>query len=112
MRALSRRIESLEAEVQTSAAVIADLEAGLQRQQNERFNLENRLRHDLRGPLTAILGYTDLLQKGPGELTPKQVRFIENIKAGGTNLLRLISATEDSRTQDSFAGAERTHAKR
>jgi signal transduction histidine kinase len=49
------------------------------------------MRHELRTPLNAILGFSDLLQKRvAGELTPKQDHYIDNIRQGGEQLLRLV----------------------
>ncbi len=49
------------------------------------------MRHELRTPLNAILGFSDLLQKKvAGELTPKQDRYVNNIRQGGEQLLRLV----------------------
>ena len=49
------------------------------------------MRHELRTPLNAVLGFSDLLQKKvAGELTPKQARYVNNIRQGGEQLLRLV----------------------
>lgn len=48
--------------------------------------------HELRTPLNHILGYAQLLenQEISGALTPKQIRSIQHIIAGGNHLLSLI----------------------
>jgi PAS domain S-box-containing protein len=47
--------------------------------------------HELRTPLTAILGYTDLLLDGVvGETDEQQVKFLDRIRAGATQLLQII----------------------
>lgn len=49
------------------------------------------LSHELRGPLTAILGYASLLLKGlGGGLSPKQRDKLERVHANGQRLLGLI----------------------
>ena len=49
------------------------------------------MRHELRTPLNAILGFSDLLHKKvAGGLTPKQDRYVNNIRQGGEQLLRLV----------------------
>jgi PAS domain S-box-containing protein len=48
--------------------------------------------HELRTPLNAIVGFSDLLADGiPGELNPKQKRFVNHIKQGSAHLLQLIN---------------------
>src|SRR6266478_5522634 len=45
-----------------------------------------------RTPLNAIVGFSDLLAEGvPGELNPKQKRFVNHIKQGSAHLLQLIN---------------------
>lgn len=47
--------------------------------------------HELRSPLTAILGYASLLLRGlGGSLSPKQQDKLERIHANGQRLLELI----------------------
>jgi PAS domain S-box-containing protein len=48
--------------------------------------------HELRTPLNAIVGFSDLLADGsPGDLNPKQKRFVNHIKQGSIHLLQLIN---------------------
>ena len=48
--------------------------------------------HELRTPLNAIVGFSDLLaDQTPGELNPKQKRFVNHIKTGSIHLLQLIN---------------------
>jgi len=48
--------------------------------------------HELRTPLNAIVGFSELLADGvPGELNPKQKRFVNHIKQGSVHLLQLIN---------------------
>lgn len=48
--------------------------------------------HDLRTPLTAILGFTELLlDRRFGSLNEKQLRYMDNINKSGMHLLRLIN---------------------
>ena len=48
--------------------------------------------HELRTPITAIMGYTDLLLRGiKGPLTPKQKEALESISGASKRLLRLIN---------------------
>jgi CheY-like chemotaxis protein/nitrogen-specific signal transduction histidine kinase len=48
--------------------------------------------HELRTPLNAIVGFSDLLaEETPGELNPKQKRFVNHIKQASAHLLQLIN---------------------
>ncbi|MGI5834982.1 MAG: MASE3 domain-containing protein [Chloroflexota bacterium] len=48
--------------------------------------------HELRTPITAVMGYTDLLLRGiQGPLTPRQRGALESIKSASSRLLRLIN---------------------
>ena len=76
-------------------------------QQNRELDLRNReveratrlkslflasMSHELRTPLNAIVGFSDLLaEEVPGELNPKQKRFVNHIKQGSAHLLQLIN---------------------
>lgn len=48
--------------------------------------------HELRTPLNAILGFSEvLLDRFVGDLTPKQVEYVDSIHASGKHLLGLIN---------------------
>ncbi len=46
--------------------------------------------HDLRSPLTAILGYVELLERA-GPLTPMQQHFVERVRSSVQNITALIN---------------------
>lgn len=46
--------------------------------------------HDLRSPLTSILGYVDLLERA-GPLTPMQKRFVDRVRSSVENITALIN---------------------
>jgi PAS domain S-box-containing protein len=102
-KAAEREIHALNQNLE--ARVIArttELEAA-----NQQLDLHNRdvehatqmkskfltsMSHELRTPLNAITGFSDLLAEGsPGELNPKQKRFVNHIREGSTHLLQLIN---------------------
>jgi signal transduction histidine kinase len=61
-----------------------------------------KLSHDLRTPLGAVLGYTDLLLDGAGgSLTPEQRRHLREVRRGGDRMLdilnRCLKQAEDGR---------------
>ena len=48
--------------------------------------------HELRTPLNAVLGFSEvLLGRSPGDITPKQERYLRQIQAGGQRLLTLVT---------------------
>ena len=51
-------------------------------------NVRSRVNHDLRSPLNAILGFSDLLLQT--EKDQEKVKFLSAIKSGGISLLALI----------------------
>lgn len=49
--------------------------------------------HQLRTPLTVVLGYTELLADGiAGPLTPLQREYVARVLASGSELLQLIDS--------------------
>jgi signal transduction histidine kinase/CheY-like chemotaxis protein len=91
-RNLERRVQARTVQLAT-----ANKELELKNREVERAtNLKSRflasMSHELRTPLNAIVGFSDLLAEGvPGELNPKQKRFVNHIKQGSTHLLQLIN---------------------
>lgn len=59
-------------------------------------NFISKVSHELKTPLQAILGYTDILSEGlQGELNYPQKLMIKQIKDGGEQLLQLITQLLD-----------------
>jgi signal transduction histidine kinase/DNA-binding response OmpR family regulator len=97
--ALQKVHRELEQRVQARTAQLAaaNKELELQNREVERATkLKSKflasMSHELRTPLNAIVGFSDLLAEGvPGELNPKQKRFVNHIKQGSAHLLQLIN---------------------
>jgi signal transduction histidine kinase/DNA-binding response OmpR family regulator len=97
--ALQEVHRELEQRVQARTAQLgaANKELELKNREVERATrLKSRflasMSHELRTPLNAIVGFSDLLAEGvPGELNPKQKRFVNHIKQGSAHLLQLIN---------------------
>lgn len=54
-------------------------------------NFVNAVSHDLRSPITSILGYAEFLEDGlGGPLTPPQARFVAQIRQGGRRLHNIV----------------------
>src|SRR5258707_1251812 len=91
-RELEQRVQARTAQLAT-----ANKELELKNREVERATrLKSRflasMSHELRTPLNAIVGFSDLLAEGtPGELNPKQKRFVNHIKQGSAHLLQLIN---------------------
>lgn len=95
--AATTRVEIVAAKVAAAVANAQTLTA--QQEAIRRLDELNRMkssflstmRHELRTPLNAILGFSDLLHShAAGDLTPKQERYVNNIRQGGRNLLHLV----------------------
>lgn len=61
-----------------------------------RDNLTNMVVHDMRSPLTGILGYMELLEKYAGEkLNTKELTLLKNGRKSGVTLLNMINSLLD-----------------
>ncbi len=73
-----------------AAAAMRD-RANLERAVEARARLVRGITHDLKNPLSAIVGYTDLLKLGiKGPLTAEQGRSMDRIHASAKSMLALI----------------------
>jgi len=54
----------------------------------------NTVSHDLRSPLTSVLGYTELLQRG-GSLSEQQAEFLNRIRIGINSITTLVNELLD-----------------
>ncbi|WP_431801890.1 sensor histidine kinase [Microbacterium sp. bgisy203] len=76
------------AESETTLLVIRDITEAVEAE-NARRTLATTVTHELANPLTAIVGYTDLLLED--DLPPRSRERLELIEAAGTRMERLIS---------------------
>ncbi len=84
--------QQLDAKVaaRTAALRLSNLELARSSQAKSEFLA--RMSHDLRQPLNAIVGFTDLLLRAEGEpLTPKQRRHLGHVATASKQLLGLIN---------------------
>lgn len=76
------------------ALLYADLHDSVKRLQETdllRSDFLSTINHEIRAPLTAILGFTDfLLREQAGSLTPAQEEYLGDIRAGGERILMLV----------------------
>lgn len=93
-------LESSQREAQRQASYLADLTRRLDVARNEadttKKTLLRTISHELKTPLNAILGFSDLLVQMSERFSAAQVReYAGLIHAGGRNLLRLINQILD-----------------
>ncbi len=70
--------------------------ASLRESERLRDNLTHMVVHDLRNPLTGLLGWLDILQTVlTNQITPEQGRLLENARRSGHVLLGLVSELLD-----------------
>jgi signal transduction histidine kinase len=85
----NRRLERLRDELQAKVVELADATRA-----KDRFLAV--MSHEMRTPLNAILGYTDLLDMGlDGDLSPGQRQYLERMRVGSRHLLDLINDVLD-----------------
>ncbi|HEY5347928.1 MAG TPA: PAS-domain containing protein, partial [Rhizomicrobium sp.] len=89
-----------ETEAQKQATYLADLTTRLDAVASEadttKTTLLRTMSHELKTPLNAILGFSDLMNSMAERLGPDQVReYSSLIHQGGTNLLRLLNQIMD-----------------
>ena len=73
------------------------------RDEKRRKDLIRGISHDLRTPLTSIIGYLDGLTDGIADTPEKRIRYLEAIKTRTGNLVRLVdSLFEYSRLDNGF----------
>ncbi len=78
------------------AEILARTNAELARAIQAKTNLLNFMSHEVRNPLTAIIGFAKLLKKERvGSLNEKQVDFIERILSGSRHMANLVSEVLD-----------------
>lgn len=105
-----RRIARGVAQVASLALEHARVVSELERSNRIKSEFVATISHELRTPMGAITGYTDLLLEGAfGSLTPEQVDTIQKVQRSSAELLTLINSTLDlSRLEAGQAEAELT----
>jgi signal transduction histidine kinase len=102
-RALSRTRSALarsQTKAQKQATYLADLTMRLDAAASEanttKTTLLRTMSHELKTPLNAILGFSDLMTAMADRLTPDQIReYSTLVHQGGTNLLKLLNQIMD-----------------
>ncbi len=92
--------EEAQAHLQAALAALDTAESELDNQADS-FNLDkakfvSNVTHELRIPMTSIMGYTDLLRKGMmGEINENQRNFLNIIRENVTSMSKLVSDLSD-----------------
>ncbi len=87
VRQLEEAVALLRREVQALEAQRSRLEAAHRAQSD--FLAE--MGHELRLPLNAIVGFSELLEASPDPLTPRQRQYLTDLRQAGEHLLSLVS---------------------
>jgi len=94
-RRVAERTEDLARYARALAEHLATLDrshARVRARASERDELLARLGHEVRTPLTSILGFSELLESAAaGRLNARELRFLANIRESGNHLLRLVN---------------------
>ncbi|MGD0141603.1 MAG: PAS-domain containing protein [Rhizomicrobium sp.] len=95
-----RALQKTKTEVRRRSSYLADLTRQLDAAEAEadtaKTTLLRTMSHELKTPLNAILGFSDLLRAMPGRFSPEQVsEYAGLIHTAGGNLLRLINQILD-----------------
>jgi len=88
----ARLYKSLKEHSATLEQRIAERTKALAEASRQKSRFLASMSHELRTPLNAILGFSEvLLDRFVGDLTPKQVEYVDSIHASGKHLLGLIN---------------------
>ncbi|GAB4427518.1 MAG: hypothetical protein Fur0044_25390 [Anaerolineae bacterium] len=83
-------------QVRQQAEALTQANAELARVTQAKTDFINWLSHELRSPLTAIIGYAELLQtERPGSLNETQAHYAQTIWRSGKHLVRLVNEALD-----------------
>jgi signal transduction histidine kinase len=83
-------------EIGTALSQIDDLNRCIQAENDEKYKFISHVTHELRLPLTSIMGYTDLLRKGVvGPVNDQQLNFLNVIRNSAERMAFLVSDLSD-----------------
>ena len=85
------QLEATSAELEEANQRLADVNEELKGFDRLKTDFLQTISHELRSPLSPILGYLDLMKEGKtGELTPKQINMVGEMQTCGRNMLLLV----------------------
>ena len=95
-RELAKKNAELEQRVAARTADLSQANAALTQALRVKNEFLSVMSHELRTPLTSVLALAEVLETGvPGQLTDKQRKYIQTIRASGQHLLDLINDVLD-----------------
>ena len=91
LQASYTEVEATTAELEEANHRLADVNEELKGIDRLKTNFLQTISHEMRSPLSPILGYLDLMKEGKaGELTPKQKNMVGEMQACGRNMQLLV----------------------
>lgn len=96
LRGVSRALERLAERFQTEGSDEDRARQSVEELQRAKMRFMASMSHDLRGPLNAILGFSELLHAGEGDLTPAQRDSVGTVVKSGEELLHLLNDVLDA----------------
>src|SRR5581483_108290 len=91
-----RKLTTLHGELKLAYARLAEQEQRLQEALQTNREMSQVVSHDLRGPLTSVMGYTELLRASLGNFDPaKARRYIDSIEGNSRRILGLADKLLD-----------------
>ncbi|MBU6427760.1 MAG: hypothetical protein KGR26_01995 [Cyanobacteria bacterium REEB65] len=96
LEGLNRDLLALQEEMSERNEQLRQSHAELGRLAAQKSDLLATVTHEIRTPLTAILGYGEFLEEGTyGELNPEQIEILHRMTQGGKDLLDLVNRILD-----------------
>src|SRR4030066_395816 len=91
LQASYAELEATAVELEEANDLLANVNEELKGIDRLKTDFLQTISHELRSPLSPILGYLDLMKEGKaGELTPKQKNMVGEMQACGRNMLLLV----------------------
>jgi len=89
-------LATLHSELRQAYSRLADQEQRLEQALKINREMSQVVSHDLRGPLTSVMGYTELLHASLGKPeTEKQLRYVESIEGNSRRILSMADKLLD-----------------
>jgi len=104
-------LATLHGELKQAHGRLAEQELKLERSLQSNREMSQVVSHDLRGPLTSVMGYAELLRGSIGKPEPdltKQLRYVDSIEGNSRRILSLADKLLDLHRLEEGGKIERT----